>query len=422
MFMLFLFVFCMQSNSAYALKDVKFVVYYQKIEEVKQINEDIKEDDTLWDKTKKVVKKGVNLVKKGVEMGITRNLIPGEGEKNWYSEDNNIAYKVNRVKITSEEELMAAMGVSSEEEMTNGQLSLLGAFRAAYSDEIQERKAYSFLPKVNLILTDTTGFDDPEQYPHVENDFWPCSTKLTISTSSNSYRNDSNAEANAYSTLIHEYSHCMDLTKREKGSYGLDGDHYANEITTARAAFVEGWAEYNEMIESEDQAKYMQNRALNLKYEDKEEAGKYEPIPAEKCDTNQLLQCEAINACILYRIATEIDNGKAKIYKAFTSTRLNIFRDIRTIIKKLVKLYPEDTEAICKIIDEAFYGKLTNDEFYLFVGETDATRKYIENRKQATSSDENEETIEIETSDGNEANVSEEKVKVDSTSTNPFTE
>ena len=383
--MFFVASFVFQANKASA---VEFEFYYQKIVEVKTINEDIESDDSLWTKFKKTVKKGVNAVKRTWEDVVTRNLALGEGEKTWYSkEDHNLAYKVERVKVSTEAELLAAMGVKSEDELNNGQKAMLEVFRNSQNEAIQAEAKIGYLPKVHVILSDTTGYDDSSKYPNVRKDFWPYSSGLTINLSTNCYNYPNSAE-DAVSTLVHEFAHSLDMTFKEmKNPYGLDGSHYGNEITGKRAAFVEAWAEYNEMIASEKEAQSILNNTKVLCEESKDVAGSYTTnIKEEDATADQLQRSEAHLAKLLYLISTdpEIENGKDKVYKAFTSTRWNVLRTMPTLIKKFVKQNPEDTEAVCRIVDEVFLGKLSEEEFYKYVGKNKTTQAYWENRGKET--------------------------------------
>lgn len=389
--LLFVASFVFQAQKALA---VEFEFYYQKITDVKTINEDIQEGDSLWTKFTKTVKKGTNAIKRTWEDVVTRNLALGEGEKTWYSkEDHNKAYTVQRVKVTTEEELLAAMGVKSEDELNNGQKAMLEVFRNSKNEAIEAEAKIGYLPKIHVVLSDTTGYDDD---PNVRKDFWPYSSGLTINMSTNCY-NYANSGADAVSTLVHEFAHSLDLTFKEiKNPYGLDGSHYGNEITGKRAAFVEAWAEYNEMIASEDEAKAILNRSKVLCEESKEVAGSYTwNIKEEDATSDQLQRSEAHLAKLLYLLSTdsEIKNGKDKVYKAFTSTRWNVLRTMPTLVKKFIKQNPEDTEAVCRIVDEVFLGKLSEEEFFNFVGKNDITKAYWEKRGNENEDEEKAESI-----------------------------
>ena len=45
---------------------------------------------------------------------------------------------------------------------------------------------------------------------------------------------------------------------------------------------------------------------------------------------------------------------------------------------------PIDTEAVCRIVDEVFLGKLSEEEFYKYVGKNKTTQAYWENRGKET--------------------------------------
>ena len=428
--LLMLAVFCFQPNKAMAVEEVEFGIYYQTIEDVVTINEDVDKDASLWDKAKHLGKSIINWGKKTWEHEITRNYTLGEGESLWYSKtDSNIAYKVKRTKVTTEEELIKAMGKSSEDELTYGQKCLLASFRAAKSESMQSRADDSYRKNIKLILTDTG--DRPtttsDTNPNIRDDFWPCSSGPTISMSDCIYKYQENSNPsgidNAYSTTFHEYAHSMDRTfSLQMKPYGQDGKHYTDEVTTPRMAFIEGWAEYNEMIENEAQAeKYKKNvDSLRIESTKKGESGEYSFIEPASATFKQLLGAEAYNCNALYRLSQELDNGKEKITKAFTSTRWNLFRDLNTIVKQLVKQNPEDTEKICKIVDEVFLGKMDEKEFYKMVGKTDKTKAYFENRGSNKESEESE--VVSDTSSNDDTDVSKEKITVENSDGNPFSE
>lgn len=366
-----------------AMADTEFDFYYQRIEKVVQINNP--EPKGWWEKTKAFVKSGVNAVKRTWENAITRNYNLGEGSKRWYSgEDHNIAYDVKRVKVKSEAHLLELMGVEDESKLTDGQKALLAVYRHSTSDNIKDRMKYSYRNKINVILSDTTGFEDPGKYPHVTRDFWPYSSGATIQMSSGRY-NWPGSESSARSTFVHEFAHSFDRTIKEFiKPYGKDGSHYANELSKPRSAFVEGWAEFNEMLDSADKVRQMNNTVDLIKIEDKNKAGEYTNVEPDTLTGKQLLSVEGINAIILHRIATEVKGGKDKVFKAFTSTRWKLFRDLSTVTKQLCRQNPDDIAAIARIIDERTLGKLSDKEFMQYIGSSAAAKEFLKNRKKAT--------------------------------------
>jgi len=267
LFMVAGFVFA--SNKAFA--DTEFEFYYQRIEKVTQINDP--EPEGWWQKAKSLVKSGVNTVKRTWESAVTRNYNLGEGSKRWYSgEDHNIAYDVNRVKVKSVEHLLELMGVENESALTDGQKALVEVYKSSTSQNIKDRMKYSYRDKINVILSDTTGFENPAEYPNVEDDFWPYSSGITIQMSSGRY-NWPGSSPSACSTFVHEFAHSFDRTIKEFiNPYGKDGSHFANELTKPRSAFVEGWAEFNQMLDSADKVTSMRNSIELIKVEDKKKA------------------------------------------------------------------------------------------------------------------------------------------------------
>lgn len=363
--------------------DTEFNFYYQRIEKVVQINNP--EPKGWWEKTKSFVKSGVNAVKRTWESTVTRNYTLGEGSKRWYSEeDHNIAYDVQRVKVTSEKHLLELMGVKDESTMTDGQKALLAVYRHSTSQNIKDRMKYSFRKKINVILSDTTGFENPANYPHVEDDFWPYSSGPTIQMSSGRY-NWPGSEDTARSTFVHEFAHSYDRTIKEFiKPYGKDGSHFANELTKPRTAFVEGWAQFNEMLDSSDKVRHINNAITFIKIEDKGKAGTYTNVEPDTLSGKDLLSVEGINAVILHRIATEVPDGKDKVFTAFTSTSWKLFRSLKTITSQLCKKNSDNIAAIARIIDEQTLGKLSDKEFQEFIGSSDAAKEFLKNRGKAT--------------------------------------
>jgi hypothetical protein len=379
LFMVIGFVF----SSAEVSADTEFDFYYQCIEKVVQINNP--EPKGWWEKTKALVKSGVNTVKRTWESTVTRNYALGEGSKRWYSdEDHDIAYDVKRVKVKNEKHLLELMGVADESKMTDGQKALLAVYRHSTSQNIKDRMKYSFRNKINVILSDTTGFDNPADYPHVTRDFWPYSSGATIQMSSGRY-NWPGSEDTARSTFVHEFAHSFDRTIKEFiKPYGKDGSHFANELTRPRTAFVEGWAQFNEMLDSSDKVRQINNTITWVKIEDKNKAGTYTNVEPDTLTGKELLSVEGINAVILHRIATEVPDGKDKVFSAFTSTSWKLFRSLKTITSQLCKKNPDNIAAIARIIDEQTLGKLSDNEFKEYIGSSDAAKEFLKNRGNAT--------------------------------------
>ena len=373
--------FCLQTGTVSA-KDTEFDFYYQCIEKVVQINDP--EPEGWWEHTKSAVKTGLNFVKKTWEKAVTRNYALGEGTKRWYSDENkNIAYDVKRVKVTSEAQLLELMGAKSEADLSDGQKALLAVFRHSKSQNVKDRMKYSYRSSINVILSDTTGFEDPGKYPEVGDDFWPYSSGPTIQMSSGRY-NWPGSDESAKSTFVHEFAHSFDRTIKEfKDPYGKDGSHFANELTKPRSAFVEGWAEFNEMLDSEEKARQMRNNCDLIKVESKSKAGDYTNVEPETLTGEQLMSVECINAVIMHRMATEITGGKDKVFAAFVDTRWELFRSLKTVTKKFAKDNSGDIAALGRIIDEATLGKLSDKQLMEYIGKSDAAMDFLKERAAA---------------------------------------
>lgn len=372
--------FCLQTGSVQA-KDVEFDFYYQCIEKVVPINDP--EPEGWWGHTKSFVNSGVNLVKKTWEKAVTRNYAPGEGSKRWYSDNKNLAYDVKRVKVTSEAQLLQLMGAKSESELSDGQKALLAVYKHSKSQNVKDRMQYSYRSNINVILSDTTGFDDATKYPDIQEDFWPYSSGPTIQMSSNRY-SYADSDVSAKSTFVHEFAHSFDRTIKEfKDPYGKDGSHFANELTKPRSAFVEGWAEFNEMLDSEEKATQMRNNTLLIRVESKTKAGDYTNVQPDTLTGSQLMCVESINAVIMHRMATEINGGRNKVFKAFVDTRLLLFRDLKTVTKQFANSNPADIAALGKIIDEQTLGKLSDSEMLAYLGKSEAAKAYLKARAEA---------------------------------------
>ncbi len=366
------FFFC-QPNTAFAVKSVDISIYYERIEKV------------------------IDLSKTDI------NSVPVEdGYYIKYSKTDGYAYKMKRTKVSSEKELLSAMGVSDKSQMKYGQECILSAFQAATSDSMKDRAGASYLPSVELDLFDTSydGSDSANGYktgptgdsalqkPNIRKDFWPCSTsdKKRISVSDVRFKymgkQTPSGTDSAYSTVFHEYGHFMDKTKMESGAYGLDKTHYFNEITKPRAAFMEGWAEYNEMIEKESLAEMYKNVTKSLSVESETESGKYTTVNPKDATFQQLLSAECYNAVLLYRLSELL--GKDKITEAFVATRWNTERDMRNLIRSLVARNLGKAKEICAIVDEVFLNKASNKEFLDMVGVV-GTLGYVASRGKGDS-------------------------------------
>ena len=390
-FIVFLLVICalfITTSSVNAKQNFEF--YYQTVEKV-EANTGLGKVAGVWNQ-------------------ITGNNCTKEGRRKWYSKaDNNLVYTVNRVKINSRQDLIDAIGVP-ESAMNAEQKAILNTYdMAANSKAIDERSKYSYRDPITILFTDTSTTDwsytDKKGNTNVvsegihKKDFWSWSNGDTISLSTESDKTSIGMQ----STMMHEYCHSIDKTNSEKSKpYGPDGTHYLNEMTKPKVAFVEGWAEYNEMIEFPKCAADYKNclnticveykakdaKKLNL---DPAEEGKtwfkasvgdsiYVNKSAQDLTAEELWKCEAYNCTALYELATGLDDGKQKIYDAFIATRGKSGRDIRKFVKELCNQNPGDIAKIGQILDNLTYGKMTDKEFKEFLGKSAEAQAFLDSR------------------------------------------
>ena len=421
--------FVIQPNKASAVLFVDIDFYYQAIEGVYETGSDIDVNE----------KNGESLVVS--------------------SSDSNYTYKVRRVKIKNEADLIRQMAGegATEDDLAYGQKCILESYRAATSPEMKEKRKTSYLHKLEIDLTDTSyvGKDIPDELkdrdgkglktgpykddvegltPNIQDDFWPCSYKnrIILCDSCDKYfdpndetdvaekRGSPSGIEQAYSTVFHEYAHFMDNTNRgnDTYNYGLDNTHYLCEVTTERMAFIEGWAEYNEMIldkydsddENEKKANAKRQSIFNqcsedsyLWFESTVNQGEYRSyVKVSNASFSTLLKSEAFDAYLLYKLACEI--GQDRINKVFVDTRWNNNRTVSDVVKRLVQNKKKKADSICKVVDDVYYGKIFEDDdgnfstinFYKMVGATEETRAYAEKREKGEDTTPNEDDTDTE--------------------------
>ncbi len=395
----------------------EFEFYYQRIEAVEQINDP--EPKGWWEKTKAFVK-GVGNTIAGTFEKVTRGYFPGEGEKRWYSEkDKSVAYKLERTKVKSEAHLLELMGAKNGDvsKLTDGQKALLAVYRHSRSQAVQDRMSVSYRSKIAVMLSDTTGFDDPEKYPQVENDFWPNSTGRMIQMSSNFF-NYWGSEEDARATFVHEFSHSCDRTVKEFiKPYGKDGRHSCSELTHARSAFVEGWAEFNEMLDFPFERDRIQSAIKTIKIEQSD--GEYKRVDATDSSLSgkDLMNVEGVVANLFYRMSTELPDGRAKVFASFKNTNI-YWRTTQKMLRDYVKKNPADAKALAAILNEETHGKLSDAEMLLYLGNNADVQEFLKIRNKAS----NVAASPGETS--SESSVSDAGVTVNPSTTgskNPFT-
>ncbi|MBF0544946.1 MAG: hypothetical protein HQM08_10955 [Candidatus Riflebacteria bacterium] len=300
--------------------------------------------------------------------------------------DPKITYRIKCVKVTDEKQLLELMGAKGDEsKLTNGQKGLLAAYRFSTSKAIKDRLAISTRSVIPTVLTDTTGFEDPQKFSNLERDFWPMSMGSTIQLSSRCM-SVPNYDLEGKTTLVHELSHTLDKNiplglLREvihnhftDGTliYGKDMMHYQNEVTTPRASFMEGWAEFNEALEFPEERNQMFSETKKLFKEDPKTGEKkyYEATDPELSATD-LLNCEGVITVILCRVASETTDGRKKVFDAFLASNSSN-HTLKSFFKKFIAQHPGDLEKVKKILNEETHGKLSEKELSDLLGITQA--------------------------------------------------
>ncbi|MBF0407537.1 MAG: hypothetical protein HQM10_09285 [Candidatus Riflebacteria bacterium] len=364
---IFLFAFVIFLNSSSILfAEAALEFYYQQILEVRT---DLATPTTP-----------ISIIRYNAEMAKEQynfRINPTEGEKIIRSPTNkNVSYRVNRVKVKDEEQLLELMSAKGDEsKLTNGQKGLLASYRYSSSAAAKERLKLSDRKVIKTVLSDTTGFEDSSKYPNLERDFWPMSLGKSFQLSSK-YFDSPDFESIAKSNLIHELSHTLDknlpmgfaeeaITNFFKDGtfvYGKDGMHSYGDITTPRVAFMEGWSWFNQMIEFRKDRDLVFSSIKTLSKENPKTGDiTYYSATDSAILGSDLLNCEGVNAKILYRLANEVANGRDKVNKAFLASNSKN-HTFRSFIKKFIEQNLGDLERVRKILDEETHGKLSRDE------------------------------------------------------------
>ncbi len=303
------------------------------------------------------------------------------GQDTITSEDKKTKYKVNRVKITSEAQLLSLMGVAdgNESKLTNGQKALLSMYRFSKNPRLIEQMKKGFREKVTIVVTDTNGHNSDT----VRADFWPCASDGQIQFNDLHFDRPDAIEL-ARSVFIHEAAHTLDKTWQEyEQPYGPDGAHYVNELTKPKAAFMEGWAQFAQMYYSADDERYIRQALQKVKIEGPE-AGKYTEVDPQTLSGRQLLSVEGCNALIFLDLSRSLPCGSDGVFDAFMATNQRD-RTLANVLKFLADKYPGQIETIADVVDRYTFGKLTRSEFAQLLGNSAGLTAWLARRDEARS-------------------------------------
>lgn len=396
---LFLLAVC---NRAAAV-ETHFEFVYQKVTAIEYKEE--KKDRKWWEKAidfgKTVLDKGKMVVDQA-----KMRFFPGDYSGPVRScKDGKVSYKVERITVRDEAHLLELMGVKNGDlsTLTTGQLGLLESYRYSKSQAVKERAAYGYKKSAKVLLTDLTegekliaamdGQKKADVKSAMRKDFWPMSLG-SIQLNSQCY-NGSNWKTEAQGLFMHEFCHTLDRTipaglldegvktfvKQGGFLYGSDGTHYLDERTSARVAFMEGWAMFNEITVT-GEADYYRRNLKTVQIEDRK--GNYTEHQAASLTGKDLLAVEGVNALILYDIVAAVPGGKEKMFKAFAASN-QPFHSLKHLAREFVKQNPDQAGAVLAAIDANTLGKLSNAELKELVGEGAAVDAWLTARKTVTT-------------------------------------
>lgn len=332
----------------------------------------------------------------GPTASFTRELAPGE--KIVDSLDKGNSYKVRTVQIRDEAHLMQMMGAASEAELTDLQRGLLETYRFSSAQGIDDLKPR--LPgntaSINLNLVDITGYTDTTIYKRVKDDFWPQNSRI-YRFSDGEYKINSeirisgtdclgygpDAAKAMKSTFAHEFGHSMDLTATQAGAYGPDNSHYINEKIETQASFAEGFANFIKMLFFPDEEPGFRESVKTIKIERPEGGYDEFPIADGKLVGEGYLDVEAINTLIFTRLAAELPQGQKLVLDSFQKHNQRENRMSR-FLQNFIKDYPMHATTVADILNRETYGRLSDAEIRLILGNNPGVERFIATRSGAT--------------------------------------
>lgn len=290
----------------------------------------------------------------------------------------NFSWAIKTAEINNEDELLTQLGVENNDTsvLSEGQLALLKTYQYAHSEYVNQlwtlaenaEAIQSSTPPgtLEVRLTDDTDFygrDSDELHGiDVKEDFWPASfgKKIRISAS---YHSGIGMSARAPATLLHEFAHSLDNRGTlPENPYGLDGQHYTNEISNNISAWREGWAIYNEMIEFDFRAVQVEKTLTEIRIESNDISGSYTFRTPQSLSAQELLKVEGLNSAILYDLATKIPDGRAKVNDVFKASNEK-GRDLSVFLSAFLEKYPDDSNAVDEILKSRINDSVSASDY-----------------------------------------------------------
>jgi hypothetical protein len=307
-------------------------------------------------------------------------------------------YAYTKVKITSEEQLLALLQKSSPDgKLSIAQEQLLASYRYSSSPNMIKRLQLAAKcggKDVTVKLCDTSLAENDSSVPDekvasltelIRRDFWPHSNSWNHSIVLSSGYFDNNTSDSAVSVLSHEVSHSFDRNMKEIKGYGPDGMHSINEITKPRAAFLEAWAEYNEMIDFPEIAKNARESLKTVFLEKSpppKEGDKMEKFPLDSLpDGNDYFRVEGVMALVMFEMSKKM--GVDRLNQVFYEVNppwIHPFSKMDDFLKKAVSFYPEFKKDIFRILNQETFGRVPDDRMKKIFGASAETEAWLRQR------------------------------------------
>ncbi len=328
---------------------------------------------------------------------VQKLLTPGDGVED--AGDGIHAYIVKKVTVRDEAHLLALMGVSDPSRLSDTQKGLLASYRTANSEALHSLEQYAPPGKRTLTvkLVDTSACTDTTKFPNVREDFWPKAERWVNSTSGGKVNADytitvsgvdvagfgAQAATEMKYTMAHEFGHTLALTAVEANPYGPDGHHWNNEVITERAAFSEGWANFITMQLYPERVRTFRSSLSRVRVETPQGYKFFEPTDPAFMAAD-LLKVEAVQSLLLNRMASELPDGRAKVFAAFAASNSGR-NSLSGLLQKFVQQNPGDAAALATMLDEETCKRLSNDELRAVLGNSLEIEVFLRNRADPTA-------------------------------------
>nr|HNV70980.1 hypothetical protein [Candidatus Ozemobacteraceae bacterium] len=136
------------------------------------------------------------------------------------------------------------------------------------------------------------------------------------------------------------------------------------------------WSQYQEILYDKDMnLPYLESCAKQFKREDPKKAGSYQYVDLTdpSVTAKDALCVEAVNAVLMYRLATTLPDGANKVNTAFYKGNYP-WRSMEGFLKGFCKLYPSDAQNVSEILDQMTGNKMSEAEIRKLCGNVTLNR------------------------------------------------